>query len=247
MSKGRKSSMMEQIKQHTSIRKYAHKPIPQQVMDNIFTAIQMAPSWINGQQYSVIRVTDNTVREKLVALAGNQKYIAEAAEFLVFCADFNRIQKACEYEGVNFEVDSPDYLTIATTDVGIALGQAIVVAESFRLGTVAIGGVRRATEDIAELLALPKYVLPISGLCIGYPDEQPLVKPRLPRETVIHNNTYKEITREQLEAYNEEMLSYMKKRGATSTWTQGVANFYSKGYSAYSSVVDSMKKQGFKQ
>ena len=238
--------MMEQIKQHTSIRKYEHKPIPEQVMDDIFTAIQMAPSWINGQQYSVIRVTDDNVREKLVALAGNQQYIAEAAEFLVFCADFNRIQKACEYEGVNFEVDSPDVLTIATTDLGIALGQAIIAAESFGLGTVAIGGVRRATEDIIELLGLPKYVLPISGLCIGYPDEQPLVKPRLPRETVIHTNTYKEITREQLEAYNEEMLSYMKKRGATSTWTQGVANFYSKGYSAYRSVVDSMKKQGFK-
>ena len=238
--------MMEQIKQHTSIRKYEHKPIPEQVMDDIFTAIQMAPSWINGQQYSVIRVTDNSVREQLVALAGNQQYIAEAAEFLVFCADFNRIQKACEYEGVNFEVDSPDYLTIATTDVGIALNQAIVVAESFGLGTVAIGGVRRATADIAELLALPKYVLPISGLCIGYPAEQPLVKPRLPRETIIHTNTYKEITLEQLEAYNEEMLSYMKKRGATSTWTQGIANFYSKGYSAYHSVVDSMKKQGFK-
>ena len=238
--------MMEQIKQHTSIRKYEHKPIPEQVMDDIFTAIQMAPSWINGQQYSVIRVTDDSVREKLVALAGNQQYIAEAAEFLVFCADFNRIQKACEYEGVNFEVDSPDYLTIATTDLGIALGQAIIAAESFGLGTVAIGGVRRATEDITELLGLPKYVLPISGLCIGYPDEKPLVKPRLPLETIIHTNTYKEITREQLESYNEEMLSYMKKRGATSTWTQGVANFYSKGYSAYRSVVDSMKKQGFK-
>ena len=238
--------MMEQIKQHTSIRKYEHKPIPEQVMDDIFTAIQMAPSWINGQQYSVIRVTDNSVREKLVALAGNQPYIAEAAEFLVFCADFNRIQKACEYEGVNFEVDSPDVLTIATTDTGLAMGQAIIAAESFGLGTVAIGGVRRATEDIIELLGLPKYVLPISGLCIGYPDEQPLVKPRLPRETVIHTNTYKETTREQLEAYNEEMLSYMKKRGATSTWTQGIANFYSKGYSAYRSVVDSMKKQGFK-
>ena len=241
--------MMEQIKQHTSTRKYEHKPIPEQVMDNIFTAIQMAPSWINGQQYSVIRVTDKCVREQLVALAGNQQYIADAAEFLVFCADFNRIQKACEYEGVKFEVDSPDYLTIATTDVGIAMGQAIIVAESFGLGTVAIGGVRRATDDIIQLLALPQYVFPISGLCIGYPDEdeQPPVKPRLPQETVIHTNTYKEITREQLEAYNEEMLSYMKKRGATSTWTQGVANFYSKGYSAYSSVVNSMKKQGFKQ
>jgi len=139
MSKGRKISMMEQIKQHTSIRKYQDKPIPQQVMDNIFTAIQMAPSWINGQQYSVIRVTDKGARE------------------------------------------------------------------------------------------------------------QPLVKPRLPREAVIHTNTYKETTREQLEAYNEEMLSYMKKRGTNSTWTQGVANFYSKGYSGYSSVVDSMKKQGFKK
>lgn len=247
MSKGRKISMMEQIKQHTSIRKYQDKPIPQQVMDNIFTAIQMAPSWINGQQYSVIRVTDKGAREQLAALAGNQQYIAETAEFLVFCADFNRIQKACEYEGVKFEVDSPDFLTIATTDVGIAMGQAIVVAESFGLGTVAIGGVRRATDDIIQLLALPKYVFPISGLCIGYPDEQPLVKPRLPREAVIHTNTYKETTREQLEAYNEEMLSYMQKRGTNSTWTQGVANFYSKGYSAYSAVVDSMKKQGFKK
>ena len=239
--------MMEQIKQHTSIRKYAHKPIPEQVMDNIFTAIQMAPSWINGQQYSVIRVIDKAIREKLVTLAGNQQYIADAAEFLVFCADFNRIQKACEYEGINFEVDSPDFLTIATTDAGIALGQAIVVAESFGLGTVAIGGVRRATDDIAELLALPKYVFPIAGLCIGYPDEKPLVKPRLPRETVIHTNTYKEITREQLEAYNEEIQSYMNKRGTTGTWTQGVANFYAKGYSAYSLVATSMEKQGFKK
>ena len=126
------------------------------------------------------------------------------------------------------------------------MGQAIVVAESFGLGTVAIGGVRRATDDINQLLGLPKYVFPISGLCIGYPDEQPLVKPRLPRETVVHTNTYKEITREQLEAYNEEMLSYMKKCGLNNTWTQGVANFYSKGYSAYNSVIDSMKKQGFK-
>ena len=237
---------MEQIKQHTSIRKYLDQPISEQVMDQILTAIQMAPSWINGQQYSVIRVTDQRIREKLAVLTGNQQYVADAAEFLLFCADFNRIEKACEYEGVKFEVDSPDYLTIATTDAGIALGQTILVADSFGLGTVPIGGVRRATDDIIQLLELPKYVLPISGLCIGYPDEKPLVKPRLPRETVIHTNAYKEITHEQLETYNEEMLSYMKKRGATSTWTQGVAKFYAKGYSAYRSVIDSMKKQGFK-
>ena len=56
--------MMDQIKQHTSIRKYKDKPIPQQVMDNIFTAIQMAPSWINGQQYSTTREAAPTTRKR---------------------------------------------------------------------------------------------------------------------------------------------------------------------------------------
>lgn len=244
--------IIEQLTTHTSIRHYTDKTIEPATIDAILQAIQQAPSWINGQQMTIIRVTDLDKRAKLQEFAGNQAYIGTAPEFWVFCLDFYRAAKACELEGRPFAAqDNLDLLIVGATDVGIALGTAVVAAESFGLGTVAIGGVRRDAQAVIDLLELPSYVYPVSGLCIGYPAEAPLVKPRLTQHAVIFTNTYNDTLDADIARYNEVFSAYMNERtnGAnTANWSSGIAAFYGEPLYRGNSYADAepiLKAQGF--
>src|SRR5699024_5801221 len=85
----------------------------------------------------------------------------------------------------------------------------MIAAESMGLGGVYIGGVRLNIEKLSELLELPKYVIPLVGLCIGYPaEEKAQLKPRLPKEVVMHHNKYEEFSLEDIEDYDQEMKTY---------------------------------------
>ena len=246
------NDIIKQLTEHKSIRKFENRTIAPEVIDAILQAIQQAPSWINGQQMTIIRITDSEKRAVLKQLAGDQAYIKEAAEFWVFCLDFYRAHQAAELEGKAFAVaDNIDLLLIGANDVGITLGTAVIAAESFGFGTVAIGGVRRDPQAIIDLLELPPYVYPISGLCIGYPAENPDLKPRLPKEAVVFENCYNANLTAEITAYNEAFSHYMEKRtnGENNTnWTSGVANFYSQpNYpgNGYNDALCALKMQGF--
>lgn len=244
------NNIIKQLTTHTSIRNYTTQTIEDSIIKAIFQATQQAPTWINGQQLSIIRVTNSEVRAKLQQLTGNQRYVGAAPEFWVFCLDFYRTKKALAIEGKPFRIaDNLDLLFVGTTDVGIALGTAVVAAESFGLGTVAIGGVRRNPQAVSELLQLPEYVYPVSGLCIGYPDETPALKPRLPKDAIIFENEYNDDIDHHLHTYNETIAQYMYVRteGKSNTnWTTGVANFYSDAYlNSYESAEQALKKQHF--
>lgn len=84
--------------------------------------------------------------------------------------DFYRAKLAAEKHQKQLQiVDDIEAILIGSTDVGIALGGAVVAAESMGLGTVPIGGIRRDPQIFVELLNLPEYVFPVCGLSIGYP------------------------------------------------------------------------------
>lgn len=236
---------------HQSVRQFTNQPLEKDKLQTILRAIQSSPSWINGQQMSIIRVTDPEIRQQLVELCGNQPYIGTAAEFFVFCADFYRSAIACELENEPFAIaNNLDLLNIGATDVGIALGTAVVAAESLGLGTVAIGGVRKNMEKVIALLNLPKYVWPVSGLCIGYPSESPGLKPRLPQQAVVFENQYNQSLKTEIEQYNQTFATYMNIRtnGASqATWTEGIARFYREPFyvaNSYQDIVPVLKKQG---
>ena len=244
--------VINQLQQHTSIRKFTDKPIDETVVQSILQATQQSPSWINGQQMTIIRVTDPQKRLALQEFAGNQQYVSAAPEFWVFCLDFFRAAKACELEGKPFAVaQNIDLLLVGATDVGIALGTAVAAAESFGLGTVPIGGVRKDAQAVIELLELPTYVYPISGLCIGYPDEQPVLKPRLPQQAVVFENSYNPNTDELLHQYNEQFAHYMEKRSngtSNANWSSGISAFYGDPFYRDNSYVDAepiLRAQGF--
>ena len=120
-----------------------------------------------------------------------------------------------------------EQFVIATVDVALAAQNAVVAAEAQGYGICYIGAVRNDPQVVADLLRLPEHVYPVFGLCIGVPDQDPEVKPRLPVDLVLKRDVYDDAgERERIEAYDEEMRAYYRTRtGGTkeSSWTEEMA------------------------
>lgn len=176
--------------------------------------------------------------------------MAEAPVFLVFCGDFYRTKLAFDKHDRKFSgvTDTLDNLIVAAHEVGIELEAAVVAAESMGLGTVPIGDVRLHALDVVSELGLPEYVVPLLGLRVGYPAEEPDAKPRLPREAVSFEERYDPDLAAALDRYDEEYAAYLASRGAnsrTGTWTQLAADFYRPPYDHYPEVPQMLRRQGF--
>ncbi|WP_439444012.1 NADPH-dependent oxidoreductase [Listeria aquatica] len=232
-----------QMMKHRSIRSYkADETIPDEKLDQIIRAAQSAPSWINGQHYSIIGVKDKARKQKLAEYTKNP-YVADCSVFLVFVGDFYRVELASEKHQKHFTTSSEeDLLLIASVDVGLACQNALTAAESLGYGTVCIGGIRRNISDVADFLGLPEMTFPIVGLCIGVPDQDSPVKPRLPKEAVYFEEVYQPDTLPLLEAYDKTIIPFSKREGSIG-FTERMANFYDKPY--YSGITEFLKKQGF--
>lgn len=232
---------------HRSIRKYKNQDISPEYLNVILNAAQAAPSSINAQGVSIIVVKDKDRKNKLSELVGNQPYVSEAPVFLIFCMDFNRTAKACKKKGVDIDIiNSVEASLVGSVDVGLAMANSSIAAESLGLGIVPIGGIRKNPEEVIKMLNLPKYVFPICGLVVGYADEEPDKKPRLPQNVVVHNETYNELTDDQLNEYDELISEYLSSRTNgkdCSDWSDRISNIYR--YVYYPKVKDTLNSQGF--
>ena len=176
------------LQSHRSVREFdPEKDVSEDMLKEIIRAALAAPNWMNGQQVSIIVVRDPEKKSQMAQATGNQRWIEEAPVFLVFCIDYYRAKLACEKHGTDFQVvNNLEAVMIGSTDVGIALGTAVIAAESLGLGTVPIGAVRK-TPSFCNLLDPPEYVFPV-GLVITTPRYSQ--QPRLPMpQPVIKSGT----------------------------------------------------------
>lgn len=209
------NEVLSLLKNHRSIRKYSRQPVTPMQVEEIAQAAQMASSSSNVQAYSVVAVSEPQLKEQLAKLCGNQTYVSACPVFLVWCADLSRLKVAAErhlparetYEGTT------ENFMVATIDAALAAQNAAVAAESMGLGIVYIGGIRNKIEEVSELLSLPELIYPVFGMCIGYPDQEPGQRPRLPLEAVLHWNKYdSECSNAAINQYDEVMSDYLRKR-----------------------------------
>ena len=105
-----------------------------------------------------------------------------------------------------------EQLIIGGVDAGLMGQNAMLAAESLGLGAVFIGAIRNHPNEVCELFSLPEQVFPLFGLCLGYPAQDPDIKPRLPKKMVVHENEYAEFNPEDLAAYNQTMQTYYQNR-----------------------------------
>jgi FMN reductase (NADPH) len=198
---------VEQILSHRSIRRYSSEPIPRETIELIVATAQRSSTSSNLQAYSVVAVTDINTREKLSTLCGNQKHIAQAPVFLAWSADLNRLDRVCSLRGYKQNHAFVENFLIAAVDAAIAMQSAAIAAESLGLGICYIGSIRNHPEEVVQLLGLPDRVFPISGMTLGIPAEEPIIKPRLPLNEVLHWGKYDQSDQDQhLSAYDQTMI-----------------------------------------
>ncbi len=227
---------------HRSIRRFTDQPISDQQRQAIFNAARATSSSSFLQCSSIIRVTDPALRQQLVTLTGGQQHVAEAAEFWVFCADFNRHLQVCPQA----ELGLAEQLLLGVVDTALMGQNAFTAAESLGLGGVYIGGIRNNIEVVTELLGLPKFVLPLFGLCLGWPDDNPDLKPRLPEALVIHENRYQPMDQQVLAQYDRQMEDYYRSRGSNTridTWSDHIRRTIIKENRPF--ILDYLHKQGW--
>lgn len=221
--------VIELLKNHRSIRKFTTEPVTEEQLHAIIQAAGSAATSNNIQAYSIINVTNNEMRKEIAVLAGSQTWVEKSPLFLLFCADLKRSQDACHYEEKEMVSGYTEQFIIATVDTSLAAQNAMIAAESLGLGGVFIGGIRNNPEKICQLLKIPDHVYPVFGMCLGYPDQQPEQKPRLPVEAILMENYYNEDSA-YLAQYNEICSSYYQNRSNNSRhdrWTRQIADMMS--------------------
>lgn len=206
-------NVVDLLRSHRSIRKFTDQPVDDDMVEDIISAGLAAATSSNLQGATVIRVRNPETRAAIAELAGGQTYVETAAAFFVWCADLHRSSVACEMADGEFHPGVTEHFIIATTDCAIAAQNAVVAAESLGLGICYIGGIRNDPAKMTELLELPEQVVPLFGLCIGWPDQDPDLKPRLPLSVTLKEETYDQTNdRDGIEAYDEKMRGYYLER-----------------------------------
>ena len=181
---------IDQINRHATVRSYKPDPVPPALIEAIVAAGQRAATSSNLQMTSVVAVADAEKRQALSEFCGGQAHIAQAPYFLAWCADRARLDRACALRGHEQDTDFIETFLVAAVDAAIAMQNATLAAESLGLGTCYIGAIRNQPQDVIDLLDLPKLVVPIAGMTVGWPDAEPTIRPRLALDAVLHWERY---------------------------------------------------------
>lgn len=185
---------METIFRHRSIRKYKSTPVKNSIVEHILKAGTRASTTGNMQVYSIIVTKNKALKEKLWEVHFKQDMIKQAPLLLTFCADFNRFTTWCEQRKAKPGYDN--YLSFFTgaIDALLASQNVALSAEENGLGICYLGTTTYNADKIIQILNLPKYVVPVTTLVIGYPDEEPNLTDRLPLDAIVHKETYSNFT-----------------------------------------------------
>jgi nitroreductase len=184
-----------------TIRKYSSDPIDDKLLHELLNMGCRASTTGNMQVYSIIVTRDNQIKRDLSPLHFNQKMITEAPVVLTFCADFNRFNKWCLLSKAEPGYDNFLSFFTATIDALIVAQTVCIAAEAKGLGICYLGTTTYTADKIIEVLKIPKGVVPVTTLTLGWPSEIPEQVDRLPLEAVIHKETYSDYTEEDIEKY----------------------------------------------
>ena len=237
---------------HKTVRRYLPTALPDGTLEMLVGAAASAPTSSNLQTWSVLAVQDKARIAKLAELSNNQKFINTAPLFMCWLADLSRLGRLGETLGT--EMEALPYLEMyqtAALDTAFAAQNVVVAAESLGLGTCYIGGLRTSPVEVAEVLGLPKNVVAVYGLCVGYPDPAAVteVKPRLPQSVVLHRETYDAaLETKAVPEYDQAMVEFSKRNGMGDVdWSQRALSRAGKvgGMSGRHQMTDFLKTLGF--
>ncbi|HYX06755.1 MAG TPA: nitroreductase family protein [Bacteroidales bacterium] len=192
--------MIDTIFQHRSIRKYKTDPLENTMLNQILEAGTRASTTGNMQVYSIVVSKDKEIKKQLWEAHFKQDMVKQAPVVLTFCADFNRFNKWCLAREADPGYDNYLSFFTAAIDALLASQNVALAAEANGLGICYLGTTTYMARSIVNILNLPKGVVPVTTLVMGFPDEKPGLADRLPLQGVIHNEIYKDYTADDINA-----------------------------------------------
>ena len=208
------NDVIQQLHARKSVRVFEDREIPAEAKAAILAAACQAPTAGNQQLYTILDITDQAIKDRLVDTCDHQPFIAQAKLVLVFCADCRKWYRAFEAAGCQPRNPGVGDLLLAVSDTNIAAQNAVTAAESLGIGSCYIGDIMENCEAQRALLNLPKYVFPAAMLVFGYPTQQQKDREK-PRRAdlahIVHENGYRDMDSDELQqlfGIRAEAVSY---------------------------------------
>jgi len=184
-------------------RRYLDKPIDPALLRLLCACALSAPSKSDLQQADIV-ILDKPAQMTIADLIPDQPFIRTAPEFLVFLANGRRLAEISKMRGKPFPNDHLDQFFNAAVDAGIVLATFLAAADAVGLGTCPISVIRDHSQKVSDMLKLPQRVVPVAGLCVGWPSDKGHISPRLGLSSTLHQGSYDEGNlAERVDAYDK--------------------------------------------
>jgi nitroreductase len=207
--------LFDVINNHRSIRQYKPNPIPDYLLNEILEAGIRASSSGNMQTYSIVVTRDPVLRQQLYEPHMEQNMVLDAPVLLTFCADFHRMRQWLRVSDAPDNFDNFMSFMIATIDATLVSENVALAAEAKGLGICYMGSTLANCDQIGRILKLPPNVVPVVGFSLGYPDEDPTPRDRLPMSGLVHQETYQD--------YSEDAIREIYHDRETKGWQRYMA------------------------
>ena len=244
---------METLNKRRSIRKYSGREVSDELLDRLLLEAERTPTMGNLQLYSVVVTRSEEMKRRLAPAHFNQPMVMRAPVVLTFCADFRRTSLWAENRKAKPGYDNFLSFMNAATDALLYCQTFTNLAEEAGLGTCFLGTTVYMPQEIIKVLQLPRLVMPVATLTVGWPDESPSQSDRLPLEGVVHKEAYHDYTPCDIDKYyslkeqlpeNKHFVEINHKETLAQIFTD--IRYTKKDNEAMSkTLLDTLRQQGF--
>jgi nitroreductase/FMN reductase [NAD(P)H] len=218
---------LSRIAAHRTHRRYLDKPVDAAILRLLCACALSAPAKSDLQQCDILIVADRAVRGRIADLIPDMPWIRAAPAFLVFLANGRRLPAISKLRGKPFPNDHLDQFFNAVADTAIVLAFFLRAAAAAGLGCCPISVIRDHSAAVSELLALPDRVIPLAGMCVGWPAEAGYITPRLSLASTLHVDRYDDADlAARIDAYDRRRAAVHRYANERDPARWGKADFY---------------------
>lgn len=194
---------MKNLSTRRTIRRYSDRPVDDGLLESLIDEATRTQTMGNLQLYSVVITRSQEMKEKLSSAHFNQPMVMQAPVVLTVCADFNRTSQWARCRQAEPGYDNFLSFLNAATDALLFTQTLCCRLDEEGLGYCYLGTTVYQPQLIIDILQLPKLVMPVATLTVGWPDENPPQSDRLPLKALIHNETYQDYTPQAIDQFYE--------------------------------------------
>ena len=244
---------MKNLLTRRSIRKYSDQAVSDELLNRLMNEAARTQTMGNLQLYSVVVTRSAEMKAKLAPAHFNQPMVTEAPVVLTICADFNRTSSWARCRKA--EPGYNNFLSFMNAAIDALLYTQTLcnLMDEEGLGYCYLGTTVYQPQQIIDLLHLPRLVMPVATLTVGWPAEQPPLSDRLPLESFVHQERYNDYLADDIDRYygykeslpeNREFVAINHKETLAQVFTD--IRYTRKDNEALSDVlIETLRRQGF--